>query len=254
MEGIRETYANIELTEQEAEEALRLARKAKYHRIEFEAYTRKVNAVGIKVTHTAEQLANIVGQRFVERSKKPYIIDEHNEEIFNLLCYYFSGDQRFEESGEYSLKKGILLFGDVGVGKTELMRLFCQNHYASFGVFSCREIIDEYIENGSCENVERFYKARKATSGDPYKHEFLGCCFDDLGTETIPAQHYGSKKNLMAEVIMNRYDNNVPFNLTHITTNLDVLTINTTYGTRCIDRMAQMFNQINFPVNSKSRR
>lgn len=241
------------LTDEEVSEALRIARKAKHFQQIRSEYGRKVSSDRVYPKHTAEELAAIVKMRFHQRHVREYIVDDHNREVFNLLCYYFAGDPKFEQGTDFNLDKGILLFGGVGVGKTELLRCFCQNHIASFGVFSCREIADRFSESGS-EAVESFYRERSAVANDGYGHRKLGVCFDDLGTETVPVQHFGTKKNLMAEIILNRYDNRVPFNLTHITTNLSVAEIESIYGSRCIDRMAQMFNQITFPVDAKSRR
>jgi DNA replication protein DnaC len=74
-----------------------------------------------------------------------------------------------------------------------------------------------------------------------------------LGTEAN-AKHYGHEKNVMAEIILNRYDNNLPYHCTHITTNLTADEIKAQYGTRVTDRIREMFNIIKFPVGAKSRR
>ena len=55
---------------------------------------------------------------------------------------------------------------------------------------------------------------------------------------------YGDRINLMEELMLDRYDNKIPFDQTHITTNLTVDEIESRYGTRVRSRMREMFNLI----------
>ncbi|MDA3943267.1 MAG: hypothetical protein PF694_06975 [Bacteroidetes bacterium] len=57
----------------------------------------------------------------------------------------------------------------------------------------------------------------------------------------------------MAEILLSRYDN-LPFNQTHITTNLNADAIEQTYGSRLRSRMREMFNLIHFPSHAPDRR
>lgn len=251
-----ETYEGVELTAEEqriiTEAALAEARRRKYTRMQSAEYWKKFNAEKVYPKYDPTELAVVVLQRFYERNGRNFVIDQDNLEVFELLCQYFTGDAAFQVNG-YSLQKGILLYGDVGTGKTELLKMFGLNQVQSFGLVSCRAITDSFTDDGG-EEVEKYYTNRKNALPHAFGQQYSGYCFDDLGTEATTVMHYGNKKNMMSEIILNRYDSKMDYKYTHITTNLTVPEIIERYGTRCTDRMRQMFNIITFPKGAKSRR
>jgi hypothetical protein len=234
----------VVLTEEETEEALRAAREQKHYLLKKIGYLEALNAPIERQNYTAEQIWDFL--------KQVITIDLENEEVVWLLCLYFSGDERFNLEG-FNLEKGICLFGGVGVGKTTLIEKFFQNQRQSFIIKMCRAIEDEFSQNGDVVLKEYGIYRQASVNGDPYGHQVLGYCFDDLGTEP-PSKYYGKNVDVMAEVLLNRYDNKLPFNQTHITTNLSTDEIINRYGSRVADRMQQMFNMIVFPLDAKSRR
>lgn len=240
----KQDFSDIILSEEETEEALRRGREEKHYQLKRAAYAASVDAPREIRVYTFEQLFEIVS--------KELTIDADNQEIFRLLCMYFTGDERFELEG-YSFKKGICLFGGVGVGKTTILKMLCRNQVQSYVVKMCRAVEDEFSKQG--DDVLAIYGTLRQTANnsDPFGHQVLGYCFDDLGTEPM-GKHYGKETNVMAEVLLNRYDNDLPFHCTHITTNLAVDEIKARYGTRVTDRMRQMFNLLTFPETAKSRR
>lgn len=248
-ESTPENFSQIELTEQEQAEALRLGREAKYYRLREQAYWENVSKARELVKFTAEQL--------YEKAAKTITIDAHNEWIVKALCLYFTADKRFENLNQaYSLHKGIYLFGNVGVGKTFLMELFFQNQHQSYAIVSARQIEADYAEQKDGGDTSLAYYSQPITipiNGNPYGHSTLGICIDDVGTES-DGKHYGKIKNVITEVILNRYDNRLPGNMTHVTTNLNTEEIEQRYGTRVRDRMREMFNLLAFNVEAPSRR
>lgn len=243
-----ELYSEIELSAEEQEEALRVAREKKHYVQKEFAYWERVNKSREMVLFTAEAL--------FEKAKAAITIDEDNEWIVKALCLYFTNDKRFEDlNSSYSLKKGIYLFGNVGVGKTFLMELFFQNQHQSYTVISARTIESEFGEKEGGEAALSFYSniIQIPMNGNPYGHGNIGLCIDDIGTES-DGKHYGKTKNVITEVILNRYDNRLPGNMTHVTTNLTATEIEERYGTRARDRMREMFNLISFKKESPSRR
>lgn len=232
------------LTEDETEEALRSAREQKHYLLKKISYLEALNAPVERKKYTADQIREFLQQVIT--------IDDENDDVVWLLCLYFSQDERFNSEG-YNLDKGICLFGGVGVGKTTLMEKFFQNQRQSFIIKMCRAIEDEFSQNGDIVLKEYGIHRQASVNGDPYGHQVLGYCFDDLGTEP-PSKYYGKNVDVMAEVLLNRYDNKLPFNQTHITTNLSTDEIITRYGSRVADRMQQMFNMIVFPTDANSRR
>ena len=71
-------------------------------------------------------------------------------------------------------------------------------------------------------------------------------CFDDLGTEN-KLKYFGNECNIMAEILLSRYDEFVSRKLiTHLTTNLSATEIENLYGIRVRSRMRKLFNLIAF--------
>jgi DNA replication protein DnaC len=236
-----DNYSHIELTPEETAEALRLAREKVFFRLREEEYRKKLSAPRTYPKFNSGELMQFF--------KMQYVVDASNEKIVMDLCYYFSGDPLF--SGD--LKKGLLLSGGVGVGKTSLMQFFSRNQIFSYRMMSCREIEKHFSESGY-EAVDLYSSNLPiSTNGNPFGHQIIGYCFDDLGTEDN-SKFYGKEKNMMAEIILNRYDTKLPFNSTHITTNLTAKDIVEQYGTRVTDRLKEMMNIIAFSKDIKSRR
>lgn len=235
-----ENFDAIELDEQEIEEALRKAREEKYYMLKRIEYNQKLSAVYNPKRYTVQEVLNEFAKQFT--------VDWENEEIVRNLCQYFT-----ETAGALNLDKGLLLVGGVGIGKSTLMNFFRRNQKASYRMISCREIESDFSSEGERSVKNCSYNLQIAVNSDPFGHQELGYCFDDLGTEAN-AKHYGKEKNVMAEIILNRYDNHLPYHFTHITTNLTAEDLKLQYGTRVTDRMREMFNIITFPTNSKSRR
>lgn len=239
-----EDFNEIILSEEETAEALRKGREEKHYLLKRIAYAASLDNPREIRKYTYDELIAIVS--------KELKVDADNEEIFRLLCMYFTRDERFELEG-HSFEKGICLFGGVGVGKTTILKMLSRNQVQSYVVKMCRAVEDEFSKQG--DDILAIYGnlRQTATNSDPFGHQVLGYCFDDLGTEPM-GKHYGKETNVMAEVLLNRYDNDLPFYMTHITTNLSVEEIKARYGTRVTDRMRQMFNLLTFPETAKSRR
>jgi hypothetical protein len=186
-------------------------------------------------------------------------IDEVKEREYSVivkkLCAYFACDQRFESYTDFSLSKGIILFGGVGVGKTTLMQLFRVNPVFSYKIVPCREVESQFGTIGN-EAIEYYSNNQPslAVNSNRYGHTEIGYCFDDLGTENAVTKHFGNSKNVMTDVLLNRYDSKLDPRATHITTNLPMDEIEKYYGTRVMDRMRENFNLIAFGAKAQSRR
>lgn len=205
---------------------------------------------------TSDQFKNFCIQRFFEKNGKPFEIDRDNREIFELLVCYFLNDPAFEiYEGGFSLKKGIMLVGGTGTGKTEMMRMFAINPKSTFGVISARAVTDEYQAEGG-EIVKKWWTAgfQPIIANDIFRHKVTGICFDDIGTES-EGRFFGNQKNVIGDIILNRYDRKNEFRgLTHLTTNCNGDQIEQIYGSRVRSRLREMFNIIVFPGKAKDRR
>lgn len=232
-------YEHIILTEEETSEALRAARESKHFMLKRLEYGQSLNKPREIPTATAEEV--------FEAFKLQYEVDETNAGVVWNLCFYFTGDERFRGD----LSKGLLLFGGVGIGKTTLMHFFKRNPKASFKVISCRDIESDFSSEG--EKSVRRCSFNIDVPDNEFLQKQIGFCFDDLGTEAN-AKFYGKEKNVMAEILLNRYDNRLPFIYTHVTTNLSHDEVKEQYGIRVYDRMKEMLNIITFSKDAKSRR
>lgn len=252
VESLLEHYKDVNITEEEEQLAILQAKKKKYTEIKTAEYWEKVRKESIYPVYKAEEFNSIILKKAFEKIPE-FELDEFNEEIiFDLSCY-FTSDKRFEEKG-YSMNKGIILFGDVGCGKTSIMNLFSSNQLSSYIMVNCHEISQEY-SRGGYEEIERYFKEHNTAHYKKYfGQDKLGFCFDDLGTEDLK-KHFGNSSNVMAEIILSRYARkDLLKHKTHITTNLNAEQIRESYGDRIVSRMREMFNLIQFKRETPDRR
>lgn len=168
--------------------------------------------------------------------------------IQKLICYFLK-DEVTAANFNLDLSKGILLCGPVGCGKTTLMTLMrhvVQPNY-KFIMKTCRDISFEFIKEGY-QTIQKYSNSNNSSS------EYRNYCFDDLGVETN-LKYYGNECNVMAEIILSRYDIYISKQvITHITSNLSATEIETAYGNRVRSRLREMLNLIAFDDNSLDKR
>lgn len=176
------------------------------------------------------------------------ISEDDKQTIKKLICYFFKDVQTASQL-DINLNKGIMLSGPIGCGKTSLM--FLLRHFMpqqnQFIVKSCRDISFEFIKEG-------YITIQKYSHLSFKNHEPIVYCFDDLGTENN-LKFYGNECNIMAEILLSRYDLFINRKLiTHITTNLSASEIETFYGNRLRSRMRELFNLIAFDSKAMDKR
>jgi len=186
------------------------------------------------------------GQKLYHPSFK--VLAEDYEVIYKLLAYLLK-DEAGANKYNLSFRKGILLSGPVGCGKTSLMNIlkFVQKPEERFLIKPCRDISFEFIQDGYA--VIQKYSKQSFKNDQPRTW-----CFDDLGTENN-LKYYGNDCNVMAEILLSRYDLFVSRQMqTHLTTNLSSSEIEELYGTRVRSRLREMFNLIAFNESAKDKR
>jgi DNA replication protein DnaC len=180
--------------------------------------------------------------------EKFHFNEQDNPNITKLITYFLNDEAKTNEYG-IDLTKGILLSGPVGCGKTTLMTLmkYVTKQDKRFILKTCRDISFEFIKDGH-EIIHRYSR------GSYSQTEYKNYCFDDLGVEQN-LKYYGNECNVMAEIILSRYDLFVARKVqTHLTTNLSASEIETAYGNRVRSRLRGMLNLISFDKNTADKR
>ncbi|OBX25728.1 hypothetical protein LX77_02821 [Gelidibacter algens] len=171
-------------------------------------------------------------------------IYDEDKDIIHKLCYYFIKDQKNCQKYDIDPRKGILLSGPVGCGKTTLMTLL--RHIIPtnrpYDIIPCRNVIFSFNHLGF-KTVEDYGNTKSF-------------CFDDLGIEPM-GRFYGKDLNVMGEVLLSRYELFIQSKQrikTHATTNLDADELEEHYGHRVRSRMRKLFNIIDFDESAGDKR
>ena len=225
--------------------------KKKKQSILMQPYLQKLADADFVPT-TAEDLLELVLNKYGPAIAKKYewendfIIPPRLKNLYWKLALYFSNDPRMYDHG-LSPKRGILIFGNVGSGKTSALEAFENNPFQPFKLVSCGEVVGEYNTDG-----QRAIDKYSSNQYNEYKsqyfgHHQFGYAFDDLGTED-PGDHFKKIENVFAKIIFNRYSNpSTRGPLTHLTTNITDEDIFNKYGLRIQSRLGEFFNFILLP-------
>jgi DNA replication protein DnaC len=187
-----------------------------------------------------------------------YSDDYESLENIKPLFFYFLGQfDEFQKCKAVSLqskpdpKKGILIIGGYGNGKTSVMRALeksLRKTNVTFRIFSANEVVDMYEACQNSYDKEEFWKTM--TTG--------AICFDDVLTER-EASNYG-KVNVMKDILEKRYDLG---KRTYLTINykdgtdndlmISLGQLGMKYGSRVYDRIYSMFNIVEFKGRSRRK-
>lgn len=167
--------------------------------------------------------------------KKELTPGENQAEIWGNLIKYLHGD----ENCKYDLARSICILGCTGSGKTMTMNIMSQymlydniayirngvNMSFFYTVYSARDIVSEYLKSGY-PGIAKFM--------------IMGnMCIDDIGSEIESPTHYGSKLDVISEVIEQRYNKGL---FTHFTSNLNQEQLKERYNDRVYSRIVDQAN------------
>ena len=203
----------------------------------------------IKTHYNYQEIITWIEKKGIELYGNHFKILETDYPILYKLIAYFLNDEQTCFQYNINLNKGILLSGPIGCGKTSIMNImkYLTPTEHKFYVKPCRDISFEFIQDG-------YQIIHKYSKGKLYEFEPKTICFDDLGTESN-LKYYGNECNVMAEILLSRYDVYIAKRIqTHITTNLSASEIETQYGNRVRSRMRELFNLIAYNNTSKDKR
>lgn len=170
-----------------------------------------------------------------------FIVDSRNKGVLLAIYNWVWGIQ-----GILDPYKGLLLWGDLGVGKSVLLRglqrykgkinrmcFGCRNDKLGFKFTSAAEIALLYAEKGM-DGISKFTDRERMSN----------LAIDEVGREPTDAKHFGTGINVVQTILQLRYEVRREF-ITHMTTNLDPNTqFSGIYGDYIADRIKEMFNVI----------
>jgi hypothetical protein len=157
--------------------------------------------------------------------------------LITALCFFVARDVRFETELKYSLKKGLLIRGVSGLGKTHLVKCIQKNGLNPILILSMLDISEEIRLNGE-------YSASMEGYGIVY--------LDDVGTEEPNTKHYGNVINFFKNFIEGSYLRKKSFDHIMMSTNNSFAQLEQMYGFRVRSRIKDMFNVID--VSGKDMR
>ncbi len=213
-------------------------------------------------------------QQFVQyaQSQVPgFTADATNKPIIAALLAYFVRDSVICQKLGIKPQKGLFLMGPIGCGKTTLIQLLASWRLGSLSssakhpnavyaprCISAREIVRQFLQDGY-PVIDRYgaksYRSKHHGYGPMLQYDQpITYCFDDLGLES-DAKRYGNDCNVMAEILLDRYDQFIRHGMiTHLTTNLNAEELERLYGDRVRSRLREMCNLVCFPAEAKDRR
>jgi DNA replication protein DnaC len=176
----------------------------------------------------------------LEAIQPAFTLDEFSTPAVNLISCRVAKSDDFEKlSPTYDNDKGIMLLGPIGSGKTLLMQGLIEvaryfDPMSTFRILPTYALTEEFARNG----VDVYSRFRVGSS--EVNPSVDGLVLDDMGAEAI-MNHYGQPTNVIAELILRRYDQRAQ---TFGTSNLDQKTLRRFYGERVWSRLKSMVNFI----------
>jgi hypothetical protein len=216
----------------------------RYHReieIKEEAKNRQENEererIQIMQFWNAGRFYHLLRERYRAEAGQ-FIEDEGTKTLHRAACFYLAGDPRFTSELGHDPRKGLLVIGTAGLGKTSTFRHLSDNPRRPVKIYSMIEIAEAVRETGEC-NIY--------TAGDRV------VLIDDVGTEPETVNHYGTKINWFKDFIESYYHTNRSFHNLVVTTNLGGAEIEARYGYRVRSRMREMFNTVQVTGTDKRK-
>lgn len=183
-----------------------------------------------------------------------FVVDQRNVKLLSEIYTWVWARFGRMEPGKLNPNKGLLLWGEIGTGKTTLIKGL-QKYMAAINQLACgynnRSIC---IEIKSAAEISLRYAAdgMKALERWTDWEQAGHLAIDEIGREEI-STHFGTTCNIIQTLLQLRYEQRHTI-LTHGTTNIDMSTdqFSNRYGSYIYDRVKEMFNVIR--VGGDSRR
>lgn len=183
----------------------------------------------LKDSWTARTIYSLMKYTAATTYGKTLIVNEQTLKLITTICYFLSEDPRFEADLGYSLKKGLLIRGIAGLGKTFLLKCAADNGLNPVQIISMIEITNELRSTGEF-----------VVEMDGRKVLYL----DDVGTEEPVVVFYGTRISFFKNYIEVYYLRNKAYRDLIISTNNSFDELEEKYGFRVRSRIKDIFNII----------
>lgn len=151
-------------------------------------------------------------------------------------------------------KKGILIIGGLGVGKSAMMKIMQRLFKDTVGRF-------KWVNAYDLKDLSELYTTMQIKEMYGYDLK-MDLYIDDIGV-SVDVKRFGNTVNIITELLMERYDLFINSGFkTHLSSNLvtDITnnihnnpTLKTVYGSRLMDRLKEMTDVITFKGESQRK-
>lgn len=169
----------------------------------------------LNALYDAGKFLDIIKTHFDAKNGK-FILGAWNKPMIEAICDYMAGNQQ---------KKGLMIIGQSGLGKTETIRAVAKNPVKPIQILSILEVAEVVKDHGSCDLNES-------------RHILI----DDVGSEPEVINYFGTKIQWFKEFIESYYLNHKTYEKLLITTNLSGQEVENRYGYRVRSRLREMMN------------
>lgn len=162
---------------------------------------------------------------------KGFVVDKDNQKVITDIFHWCIRDK----NGTLNPEKGLWIYGNIGTGKSTLMKaviLFVERYWLRDS--------GEKIRLSSTSAPDFCFKF--ATEGFS-TFDSIPTGFDEVGTETLPTKYMGNNVNVVARMIETIY-NDRPDIPKIATTNFRIKDVHDAYGARALDRIGELFNLV----------
>lgn len=191
---------------------------------------------------------------------KNFQLNEFDLKVFKTLIKYFYEDAEFEKlNSHHNLNKGIFLHGNIGTGKSrvfEIFNVFTKKYLPGkkFHVVKTSDIADAFYSQGLVAIQKHGLLSFEMYDSTPDITKPIIKCYDDLGVEPKLIKSYGNERNVMADILLKRYDLFTRYGMkTFISTNYNADDIEVNYGDRVRSRLREMCNDIVYEGTDRRR-
>lgn len=196
------------------------------------------------------------------KSGKDYILDfglkMYGEDFSlrdaELLAIYKKVYDYFLKRDKNKCKKGILVIGGLGVGKSAMMKIMQR-------IFKDTNSRFKWVNAYDLKDLSEVYTTSQIKEMYGYDLK-MDLYIDDIGI-SVDVKRYGNTVNIITEMLMERYDLFISSGYkTHLSSNLltsitndvhNTPTLKSVYGARILDRIKEMTEVIKFKGESQRK-